>query len=76
MKVSAKRTRCAHLRSPEKTEKITPAMQATLSVSSPTFFFNCGILLKRRGTRRGLGIAANIKFLGQKKEATELRFEL
>ena len=51
-------------------------MQATLSVSSPTFFFNCGILLKSRGPRRGLGIAANIKFLGQKKEATELRFEL
>ena len=76
MKVRAKRTRCAHLRLPEKSEKITPVMQATLSMSSPAFFFNCGIVLKSRGPRRGLGIAANIKFLGQKKEARELRFEL
>lgn len=55
--------------SPEKSEKISSVMQATLSMSSPAFF-TCGIVLKSRGPRRGLGIAA------KKKEATELRFEL
>lgn len=52
--------------SPEKSEKISPVMQATLSMSSPACF-TCGIVLKSRGPRRGLGIAANIKFLGPKK---------